>query len=231
MWAYTDRDAVFPEGPDSPNRPLVLPESVKLDENRKFPAGTIANASLPPERRLSWIVTLLPYVGKDDVHKQFELTKGWEDDANRAGVCTLVPVLVCPSQYEQTPPGTPIVTHFSGMAGLGPDAPALRQRDARAGILRYDDATRIGSIKRGFSRTIAVLETGSNLGPWAAGGPSTVRGLDSAAAPYIGPGRPYGGHPRGANAVFADGSVRFLENSISPRILEMLVTLAEPEEK
>jgi prepilin-type processing-associated H-X9-DG protein len=227
MWSYTDRDLAFPNGPDDPNLPLSLPERLKPDADRTFPPGTLFNAGLPPEQRLSWMVVLLPYMGKDDVYKKLDLALGWQAESNRAGISTLVPAVVCPSQYEAAAPGTPVVTNYIGMAGLGPDAPNLPQTDPRAGMLRYNDPTKVGTIRRGLSRTITILETPSDLGPWAAGGRATVRGLDPATAPYIGPGRPFGGHPAGANAAFADGSVRFQDASINARVLELMATLAD----
>ncbi len=67
-------------------------------------------------------------------------------------------------------------------------------------------------------------------GPWVAGGLATVRGLDTAELPYIGAGRQFGGlHDSGTFAAFADGSVRFISDTINPRILEALSTIAGGE--
>jgi prepilin-type processing-associated H-X9-DG protein len=230
MWSYADPAAAFPGGPTDPNRPQQLDLDAKLDPNRLFPPGTLANPNLPPDHRLSWHIILMPYLGKEQLNAKFDRGRAWDDDANHGAICTLVPEYICPTQYRALPADTPQLTSYIGLAGLGPDAPTLLQTDPRAGFLRYDDATKIGSVQRGFSYTISILETGSNLGPFAAGGPPTVRGLDSATTPYIGYGRPFGGHPEGANAAFADGSVRFQAAGISPHVLEMMATLAVREE-
>ena len=226
MWSYTDPAAAFPGGLNDPNRPQQLDLDAKFDPDRMFPPGTLANPNLKPERRLSWHVILLSYLGKEQLNGQFDRGRAWDDEANHAAVCTLVPEFICPTQYHPLPADTPQLTSYVGLAGLGRDSPTLLQTDPRAGFLRYNDATKIGSLKRGFSFTISILETGSNLGPFAAGGPSTVRGLDANAQPYVGPGRQFGGHPDGANAAFADGSVRFQSSGISPRVLEMMATLS-----
>ena len=225
MWSYADEKTAFPDGRNAANGPMMLPEDARPGLDREFPTGTVFNASLPPERRLSWQVTLLPFLGQDRADVKFDLTKAWDQDDNAAAAATFVQVLACPSQFDRA---TPALTPYIGMAGLGRDAPRLPAKDARAGFLRYDDPTKVRMLERGLSRTIAILETGRERGPWAAGGPPTVRGLDPADAPsYIGPNRPFGGHVEGTNAAFADGSVRFQSWKISPDVLEKLVTLRE----
>src|SRR5436190_5785960 len=74
MWQYTDRDFAFPNGVNQADRVSLLPEK-GLPPDRSFPPGTIANASLTPEHRLSWQAALLPQIGRDDVYKQFDLKK------------------------------------------------------------------------------------------------------------------------------------------------------------
>ena len=75
-----------------------------------------------------------------------------------------------------------------------------------------------------------LAETTAGVGPWTAGGFTTVRGLDPARRPYIGRGRQFGGtHPGGAMVAFADGSIRFLGESIDPQVFEALSTVAGGE--
>lgn len=74
--------------------------------------------------------------------------------------------------------------------------------------------------------------TTSANGPWAAGGPSTVRGLDPNDQPYIGWTRQFGGvHRSGANVLVADGSVRFFSASISPEVFQAACTIAGGEKE
>jgi prepilin-type processing-associated H-X9-DG protein len=93
-----------------------------------------------------------------------------------------------------------------------------------------------------MSNTLLILESARDNGPWARGGPATLRGLDSADRPYLGTGRPFGGthfaenilfkrgRSIGCNAAMADGSVRFLKEAIAPQVLEALATMAGGEE-
>src|SRR5262245_13404432 len=136
MWSYTDRELAFPKGIDDPKRLLSLPADANVDLNRTFPPGTIANPVLPPEQRLSWMLLLVPYVGSENVQKEFDLGQGWSAEANHQGICNLIRPYVCPSQYQPVPPDTPNVTNYIGMAGIGRDAPTLMQSDPRAGFLR-----------------------------------------------------------------------------------------------
>src|SRR3954453_21334520 len=50
--------------------------------HKTFPSGTIPNPSLPPERRLSWYVEVLPYLEQRELHQQFDRAKGWDDSVN-----------------------------------------------------------------------------------------------------------------------------------------------------
>ena len=75
-----------------------------------------------------------------------------------------------------------------------------------------------------------VAETSWHNRPWTTGGPATVRGLDPGHQPYLGRGHQFGGnHSGGLNVVFADGSVRFIRESIDAKVFEALSTVAGGE--
>ena len=93
----------------------------------------------------------------------------------------------------------------------------------------YDRTTTMALIADGTSNTIALMETRAAVGPWARGGPATVRGYDTADHPAVGDGRPFGGHAGGVNVAMADGSVRFVRSAIDPRKLAAAVTIAGGE--
>ena len=230
MWTYMEPALVkdAPRGVNDPNRWKTLPPDFQPAADLKFPPGTLANAALPPERRLSWQVVLLPYLDRDDVYASLDLTKAWDDEANAGAAGKFVRVLACPSQFDKSHPA---LAHYIGMAGIGPDAARLPARDPRAGLFRYDGQTQVGDLQRGLSYTLTIMESTRHLGPWSAGGPPTLRGLDPADLPLLGSDGQFGGHPGGANAAFADGSVRFQNSNIDPRVLERLATLAarQPE--
>ncbi len=119
---------------------------------------------------------------------------------------------------------------FLAIAGLGVDAPSLPTKHKRAGIFGDDRKVRPADIKDGASTTMMLTESDSARGPWFAGGRATVRGLDPSRQPYIGPNRQFGGHHAGGvNVLFADGSAKFLSESIDPKVFEALSTMAGGE--
>jgi prepilin-type processing-associated H-X9-DG protein len=118
-----------------------------------------------------------------------------------------------------------------GLSGIGPGAADLPTEAPRAGIFGYDRRVRVEDLKAGRSCTMLLVETAQDNGPWLAGGPPTVRELAPHEAHYIGPGRPFGGaHAGGLNVLWADASVRWLNDRVPPDDFRALATLAgKPE--
>ncbi len=137
----------------------------------------------------------------------------------------------------------------SRLAGLG-----LVDRAANyKGVLTENHLTRLAEITDGTSQTLLVTEHAGRPQLWRAGRP--VPGTYTVSAAWVGgvatfgQGSSYDGstkpgpcainctndrevysfHPGGANAVFADGSVRFLKASIDIRTFSRLVTRAGGE--
>ncbi len=203
-----------------------------------FPAGTVQNDRLPPGRRLSWLVSLWPYV--EGWSWLLDRSEPWDSDANRLTrghghgeepqAVGRIALLTCPAADRAAAEHVPGWTWYVGIAGVGRDAPALPDGHPRAGVFGYDRRTKPTDIKDGASTTIMLAETALANGPWTAGGPATVRGLDPSHQPYIGRRRQFGGtHRGGVMAAMADGSVRFVGKSIDPKVFEALATVAGGE--
>lgn len=208
------------------------------DRNDTFPAGTVVNEALKPEQRLSWYTSLLPFLAQGPpgskvnrngpwyrMSEELDLHQGWEAEANRKVAMTPIRGLVCPSWTGTLNLAIPVTTYL-GIAGVGKDGPYLPAEDPRAGVFAYDRGTRLGQITRGISNTAMVIETGHDPGPWAAGGPPTVRPVIPKQAPYLGDNHPFGGlHPHICNTLFVDGSVRPLDDAIEAQVFEDLCTI------
>jgi prepilin-type processing-associated H-X9-DG protein len=208
-------------------RDLGQAVSMYYDRYRSFPPGTLPPAALPPAKRLSWLVALLPFLGHDVLYQQIDKDRPWDAGANRTAVTRRLPFFLCPTHARRGVAEPSGLTHYVGLAGVGPDAAFLPAEDARAGFFGYDRTIAPAAVADGLSTTAAALETAFENGPWAAGAFATVRGLDPSRQPYLGQNRPFGGiHPGGANVLFGDGSARFLSEAINAQVFEDLATIA-----
>ena len=139
---------------------------------------------------------------------------------------------------------TPPVTHIVAVAGVGPDAANLLAGHPRAGVIGNDRGASLGlklnEVPDGTSNTLLIAEIGGDAGPWARGGWGTLRELNPASRPHVGPGRAFGGfhvaernwfspHTYAMTAAMADGSVRMISARVAPEVLEALATAAGGE--
>ena len=170
--------------------------------------------------------------------------EAWDSGANRVPMFLIsstdggssttlagnVRFLQCPAHPKRPAPAGPGETDYVGIAGLGVDAATLPAGHPRAGVFGDDRPVRLADIKDRAGQTMMVAETARANGPWTAGGFPTMRGLDPARQPYLGRGQQFGGtHDGGASILFADGSVRFLRQTVEPRSFEALSTIAGGE--
>ncbi len=199
------------------------------NQNVHFPPGTIANDDFPIERRLGWGVTLLPYI--DEMEYLNGRGKTPEDAARLAWDDPVFADLTAkPPDITRCPSSPPRSASYAAIAGLGTDAPSLPTSHKRAGIFGDSRIVTPADVKDGTSTTMMLVESDSVPGPWFAGGRKTVRGLDPARQPYIGPTRQFGGnHYGGAVVLFADGSAKFVSDKVDPKVFEALSTMAGGE--
>ena len=200
-----------------------------VDRIGHFPDGRCPNDDIGPAERLSWYAPILPYIDEQERSSALEMDQPWDVGENGELALSRVSLLLCPNQAAVAA-GSPEPTSYIGIAGLGVDAPLLPKSDRRAGIFGYDRQVKLADITDGAAHTMVLVETGRVIGSWLQGGPATVRGLDPAQKPYIGPGRQFGGmHRGGAFVGFADGSVRWVSETVDPVIFEALSTMAGGE--
>lgn len=187
-------------------------------------SGALGGTLLPPETRLSWLAGILPQMGHADWRSRLEPGLAWNSPHNKPIAGRELPEVINPLFGPGvTAAGFP-VTHYVGLAGVGEDAALLPKDSPRAGVFGYNRSTRIEEIRDGASNTIALMGVRDDLGPWAAGGRGTVRGL--AQRPYVnGPDGFGSGLPNGMLVAMADGSVRFLSADVDPQIVEHLATI------
>lgn len=203
------------------------------DAHRHYPVGMV-ESNVPVDKRLSWLVYLLPYLEQEPLAKQLDVKAAWDADKNRGPVARQIHVFLCPA-------GDDLANHtfYVGLTGIGLDAPTLDKDHARAGYFGHARRITWRDVKDGTSMTVAAMETMTDVGPWAAG-PSSLRALMPDETTYISEDGPFGmkhktdtffrTNPVLANVLLGDASVRGLSPTITPETLRALVTIAGSDE-
>ncbi len=217
-----------------------------------FPPATIRQGGetlFPhePLEKLSWMVALLPKLGHRTLYDNIALYASWKDERNWLAAQTMVPEFLSPVYPDVSRvvsyPGLPLdvaATHFVGIAGVGvdaanyphdPDDPAYI---GKLGVFGYNRSTSLEDIKKSrgkLSNTAVVIQVPPNspagLTPWIAGGGSTVRGIPEkdSVKPFV---AKHGAIGNGTFAIMADGTVRFVKESIPDNIFQALCTYNGP---
>jgi Protein of unknown function (DUF1559) len=205
------------------------------DPARRFlievPAATIFLPDVPPEKRLSWVVSALPGLDQRKVNATSLLARvdqkqPWEAEANQNAARVRLAALLCPENTPTVTEGEPGVTCYVGIGGVGVGAPLLAPGAPRLGAFRYDGPTPFDAISDGLSQTLLYGESRADVGPWLRGGPSTTRAFDDASSvPLV--GGQFGGYfPTVAHFALCDGSVRSFTLQTNPRVLLNMATIA-----
>jgi type II secretory pathway pseudopilin PulG len=223
------------------------------DTHGHFPAGTVPNTQLSPDQRLSFYVSLLPYLERQNIHARIQLAEPWNSQKNRTAVENANWYWFACNEWggwrgtaQIYPPGEfaeyRAITTYVGMAGVGKDAANLPVGAPGIGMFGYDRKLKVEDVKDGLANTMLLIETTHELGSWMRGGPSTIRAIDPDAEQLTGEEFAFGGthirdraffrsrEPDGFHILLADGSVRQTQNSIHPDVLKALATVAGGEE-
>jgi prepilin-type N-terminal cleavage/methylation domain-containing protein/prepilin-type processing-associated H-X9-DG protein len=181
------------------------------------------------KRQLAWCAFLLPYLEQQNVYRKLDLSKAFDAPQNAQGAATVLDIFLCPSK----PRGSPDdylwdgrgVTDYGGIFGQA----LIGQNNPHNGTMLFDKPIRLSMITDGASHTVMISEdTQRKDGQWI-----NAMNLFDVAMP-INQGPVYdpdihSEHPGGANGLFADGSVRFLRQTMDIRILAAIVTRAGGE--
>lgn len=157
-------------------------------------------ATVPPNDRLSWRVSLLPYIEQGHVFNQFKLDQPWNGPAN-AGPANTIIKDYCDPLDGQPSVNTRIRCFFDNGALFDSD-PSRR--------------VSFSGVSDGTSNTIAYVESADTV-KWA-------QFNEFRFEPHGTP--PKFGHPQRSTfmVVMADGSVRSVSKSIDPQVLKMAIT-------
>lgn len=196
------------------------------DSFNTFPRGAVENAKLKPEKQLSWITQILPFIDQAVVSERIKQDQAWDSGDNATMAALRLFVLLNP-QVVESPEQKFGNTNYVGMAGVGKDSLTMTKPDKTCGIFGYNRSTKIQQITDGTSNTIMVTEVFKDFTPWAQA-QGSIRALTS--KPYINGADGIGGPFRGGcHVLLGDGSVRFVSKDIDPKTLEALSTMAGNE--
>jgi hypothetical protein len=187
-------------------------------DNGRYSFSTMSNG-LPPEKRLSWLVALVPYIEQDNVYSRIDTKQGWDAEENRFAALLGSKMFHCPGYPEGPPTSTLWSSHYVGITGVGEDAAWFPSGDPLAGFFGHYRKLTNGDLVRGASETVVATETSAAKGAWTAAGLPTARGFDPAKAHFG------GNHRDGCHVVYADGSVRIIESKVSDAEWKKMVVL------
>jgi prepilin-type N-terminal cleavage/methylation domain-containing protein/prepilin-type processing-associated H-X9-DG protein len=247
-----------------------------------FPSSVRATAV-----RVSWTISLLPFIEQQNLSKNYDLTQNWDAAVNLPTTAQQVKIFSCPAtpnpqrlDGNPQPPavygGVVATGDYAASAGVEPTLAALYPNQIQAGdgiLVRNQKAYR-NAVTDGLSNTIAVTESAGrpivyqgrqpygtwptnkvNGGGWArAASDLLLKGSSLDGTTFPGPcainctngkdigttfpdpiygtdgtGETYSFHTGGANALFGDGSVHFLSQSIDIVVYAALITRAGGE--
>jgi hypothetical protein len=170
---------------------------------------------------LAWCVYLLPYLEQQNLYDALDLRQAFDSPANASAAATILSVFICPT----SPRGVQLTDgrgpcDYGGIYGeriQGPNQPPK-------GIMIYDHKYTSADVRDGLSNTLIVAEdTEWPDGQWINGRNLFDQAFAiNAAPPFENDIRSH--HPGGAHAVLADGSIRFLHESMDLQLLAALCT-------
>lgn len=213
--------------------PKLRPALLQWHSGGKLTSTRRSGDSDMHELHYGWMVGLLPHLGYQDHYDKFDFEKPWHDEANLEHASREIPEFLNPAdsrkEYEGYRYTGMALTHFVGVSGVEDRrnvvAAALPRSDPRAGIFGYEDIAAPREIKDGTSRTLMMIGSGELACPWVQSGGSTIRG---ARQPYFGDLTGFGtngGPGKGAIAVMADGSVRWINADVDPQVFRAMCTI------
>jgi prepilin-type N-terminal cleavage/methylation domain-containing protein/prepilin-type processing-associated H-X9-DG protein len=205
------------------------------DANRHFPPGAIEMRSLTSlsrfkARQIAWSALLLPYVEQKGVYSTLDITKPFDHGVNAAGAANVLSLYLCPS----VPRSSFLVQNrgacdYGGIMGQTLQPSATMQDGVMIDKEKGTNYLGIKDITDGVSYTLMISEDAA----WADGqwinGQNVFVVSHEINSPPNGDNEIRSKHPGGANGLFCDGSVRFLNQELDSNTLKGICTRAGKE--
>ncbi len=205
------------------------------------PDGPIRNEAVG--QHVSWVVQILPYIEQQNAYKLFDIDAGAYAEVNQPVRGQSIPTLLCPSY-----PGQSVLTEGGDRVGVSTYSGCYNDSEApidvdNNGLLFLNSQIRYSEILDGSTQTILLGESlpGENDLGWASGTRATLRNTsgfeetrnwprqDAQDAGTLQVGKFGSFHVGGAVFTFADGSVRFISQSIDEDLFRKFGNRADGE--
>ncbi len=174
-----------------------------------FPPAYVPDTDGKPMH--SWRVLLLPYLDHSDVYKEYRFDEPWDGPNNSKLASKKLSVFYCPSETHGGVKNDFAMTNYVAVVGRETAWPGGKPG-------------KLGEIKDGTSNTLLIVEIANSGIPWM-----EPRDLDIAQmAPTINAKSGQGissAHAGGAQALLADGTVRFISSQTTAELIRGLLTI------
>jgi prepilin-type processing-associated H-X9-DG protein len=194
-------------------------------------------------QHVSWVVQLLPYIEQQAAFKHFDISAGAYAEVNQPVRGQSIPTLQCPSY-----PGDGVQVELNERIGISNYAGCYHDSEVpidndNNGLLFLNSNIRYSEILDGSAHTILLGEAipgAKDLG-WVSGTRATLRNTSGFESTNEWPRQPpqesgslevgmFGSfHAGGAQFSFADGSTRFITESIDPELFRKYGNRADGE--
>jgi|GEM_PF-829076 len=165
----------------------------------------------------SWRVAILPYIEQEPLYRQYHFDEPWDSEANKGVLAQMPAILRNPTDDpKSTSAGyyvlrTEKLLEETPAPGGGAYAPEGGFQTAFSG----KNGMPFSQITDGTSNTLAVVEAKADI-PWTK--PEDILFDPAKDPPKLG-----GFFKEGFHAALCDGSVRFIDQRIDPKILKLLI--------
>ena len=166
--------------------------------------GSGGSSGLPADKRLSWRVTVLPYIEQGMIYSRFDRDSAWDSPKNKDFAKTKVKVYADPE--PDSGPDTRIRVFVGPKAVFQPGTP---------------NQLSLPTVRDGVSNTIFAVEAGDTV-PW----PQYKELPFDPNGPLPSLGRP---NESGFLVVYLDGHVQFVKKNVDPKVLKGAITPAGGE--
>jgi prepilin-type N-terminal cleavage/methylation domain-containing protein/prepilin-type processing-associated H-X9-DG protein len=200
-----------------------------LAERGIFPPGGLEWR--PPgnttQRQLAWSAFILPYLDQESLYCQLDLSTPFDSPQNAAAAAAVLTIYMCPSARRDSP----LIDRrgacdYGGIFGERITSPNQPPK----GAMIYDVAFRVADISDGTSTTLMIGEdTHFPDMQWINGGNLFDQAFAINQAPAF-ENDLHSDHAGGVNVLFADGSARFLRETLDLRVLAAICTRAGGEQ-